>query len=74
MGNLLSVKRQNPRKFSELRNQTYNSGFNYVVKARYVPSGSGEMLLRQGDIVKVIKQSDDDKYLFVERLNEVKWV
>ena len=69
MGNLLSVKRQNPRKFSELRNQTYNSGFNYIVKARYVPCGSGEMR-----IVKVIRQSDDDKYLYVERLNEVKWV
>ena len=73
MGNrLCTVERQSPRIFSELRNQTYNSGFNYIVKARYVPCGSGEMLLRQGDIVKVIRQSDDDQYLFVERFNEVK--
>ena len=75
MGNRLSVKRPDraDSRISEgARNQTYNSGFNYIVKARYVPCGSGEIPLRKGDIVKVIKQSEDEAYLYVERLNEAK--
>ena len=73
MGNRFSVKKPAEKRiFEELRNPSYNSGFNYIVKARYVPSGSGEILLRKGDIVKVIKQSDDEGYLYVERLNEAK--
>ena len=79
MGNRFSVKKPGEKRiFEELRNPSYNSitsstqRFNYIVKARYEPSGSGEILLRKGDKVKVIKQSDDEGYLYVERLNEAK--
>ena len=55
--------------FEEIKNQNYFDGYEYIAKAKFVPSGPGEMRLNKGDKVKVLKLSDDESSAFVERLN-----
>ena len=56
-----------------LVHQKYFDGFEYIAKAKYVPSGPGELRLNKEDKVKVLKLSDDESSAFVERLNEARF-
>ena len=66
--------RERPRQdnFEEIRNPLYNPGYDYISKAEFVPTGPGELRLKKGEKVRVIRQSVDKSCLYIERLNEVK--
>ena len=65
-------KRPRPDNFKEIRNRLYSPGYDYISKAEFVPTGPGELRLKKGEKVRVIKQSVDESCLYIERLNEAK--
>ena len=73
MGNGQPPRERNRRDNSEkIRNQYYNTGYDYISKAEFVPTGPGELRLKKGEKVRVLKQSVDESCLYVERQNEAK--
>ena len=54
------------------QNRNYSPGYDYISKAEFVPTGPGELRLKKGEKVKVLKQSVDESCLYVERQNEAK--
>ena len=60
------------KSFQEIRNPTYFDGLEYIAKAKFVPSGPGELRLNKGDKVKVLQLLDDESSAYVERLNEAR--
>lgn len=63
------IRRDN---FEEIRNQSYNPGYDYISKVEFVPTGPGELRLKKGEKIRVLKQSKDQSCLYVERRNEAK--
>ena len=73
MGNRQTKRKRTRRdNFEEIRNHHYNPGYNFISKADFVPTGPGELRLKKGEKVRIIKQSEDESCLYVERLNEAK--
>ena len=69
MGNNNSREKKEKHDWNMRDNSIYKSDFDYICKARFVPSGPGELLLRKSEFVKVIKQSADRNWLLVQRRN-----